>query len=309
MKIIFMGTPDFAVPPLAALIDNGFDIAAVVTQPDKPRGRGGNSSFSPVKRFAAERGIRVLQYEKIGAEGLGDLKGFAPDLMVTAAYGQILTREIIDIPKYGILNVHASLLPKYRGAAPIQQAVINGDAETGVTIMRTELQLDRGDILVQKRLQIAESDTAGDLFIKLAALGAEAVIEGVNALKNGTAVFLRQNDADAVYCKTIRKEDARISFEKTPVEIVNFIRGMNPFPTAFTKLDGETVKVFRAETIGDAGAAAHICGDIISADAKNGLIVAAKGGAVRLAEIQFPGGKRMSGADYLRGHGIKAARI
>ncbi|MDR2091339.1 MAG: methionyl-tRNA formyltransferase [Clostridiales bacterium] len=319
MKIVFMGTPEFALPSLKALIDCGYDISAVVTQPDKPRGRGGTFSFSPVKEFALSVGIRVLQYQKIRFEGVCDLKEIAPDLIVTAAYGQILTQEIIDVPRFGILNVHASLLPKYRGAAPIQWAVINGETVTGITIMKTALSLDSGGILLQKSLEIGADETAGELFSRLSVLGAEALIEGIKKIEDGTAVFYPQNEAFATYFKTIKKEDAKISFEKTPSEIVNFVRGMNPSPTAYTLIGGENVKIYRAEAIKTDGINSILnadeatlprkingykAGDIIRADVKNGLIAAAGGGAVRLSELQFPNGKRMKDTDYLRGHKI-----
>jgi methionyl-tRNA formyltransferase len=305
MKIVFMGTPDFAVPSLKALAGGGHEVTAVVTQPDRERGRGKNITFSPVKELAVSLGIRVLQYQKIRFEGVGDLRAIAPDLIVTAAYGQLLSQEIIDIPKFGILNVHASLLPKYRGAAPIQWAVINGEAVTGVTIMRTALSLDSGDILLQKSLEIEDGETAGELFSRLSLLGAEALTEGIEKIERGEAVFLRQDESLATYFKTIKKEDAEISFEKTPIEIVNFVRGMNPSPTAYTMIGGENVKIYRAEIFSESFSDANT-GDIIYADTEKGLVVAVKNGAVRLSELQFPNGKRMKDVDYLRGHKISS---
>ncbi|MDR1905529.1 MAG: methionyl-tRNA formyltransferase [Clostridiales bacterium] len=303
MKIVFMGTPEFAVPSLKILADNGYNIAAVVTQPDRPGGRGEKICFSPVKVFSISRNIRVLQYERIRTEGIDDIKNISPDLIVTAAYGQILPQELIDIPKYGIVNVHASLLPKYRGAAPIQWAVINGETETGVTIMKTRLALDSGEILLQKKIGIGEKETAGELFVRIAELGAEALLEGVKAIQDGTAVFYEQDEVAATYFSTIKKEDARISFEKSAKEIVNFVRGMSPNPGAFTYINGDRVKVFLAE-VEDIDVNDSKVGEIIVADAKRGLIIAVKGGAVRLREIQFPNGKRMTDTAYLTGHGL-----
>jgi methionyl-tRNA formyltransferase len=302
-----MGTPDFAVAPLRILLDSGRDVAAVVTQPDKPRGRGENVVFSPVKVFSIERGIRVLQFDRISAEGENALREIAPDLMITAAYGQILSQKIIDVPPFGIINVHASLLPKYRGAAPIQGAVINGEKITGVTIMKTERGLDSGDILLQKAIAINDGETAGELSCRLSKLGAEALLEAVKLIESGKAVYTKQNDEAATYFKTIKKEDARIDFSKSPVGIVDFVNGMNPSPTAFFDLNGQNVKVFKAALFEEAKGLSpdSADGQIVLADAKNGLVASCGGGrAVRLCEIQFPNGKKMKDTEYLRGHSI-----
>ncbi|MDR3263991.1 MAG: methionyl-tRNA formyltransferase [Clostridiales bacterium] len=303
MKIVFMGTPAFAVPSLEILIKNRYDIAAAVTQPDRPKGRGGALSASPVKEFAVKHGIQVLQFEKIGKEGAEILKKLAPDLVVTAAYGQLLTQELIDIPKYGIINVHASLLPKYRGAAPIQRAIINGEKITGVTIMKTELSLDSGDILLQKTTPIGADETSGELFERLSHIGAEALYSAVESIKNGTAVYTKQDSSAATYFKSIKKDDAAIDFNRKADEIVDFVRGMNPNPTAFTQINGSNVKVYKAAArYGDYSV--YNIGDIVFADKKNGLIIAVGHGAVRLEEIQFPNGKKMSDTAYLAGHSI-----
>jgi methionyl-tRNA formyltransferase len=299
MRIVFMGTPEFAVPSLKSLADAGHEIIAVVTQPDRPRGRGCELSPSPVKVFSIKANYRVLQYEKLRIEGVDDLKSLAPDLIVTAAYGQILSQEILDIPKFGVLNVHASLLPKYRGAAPIQWAVINGEKKSGVTIMKTAFSLDSGDILTVRETEISENETAGELFERLAVIGAVALIDGICLIESGKAVYTPQNHADATYYKTIKKEDARIDFTRTAKEIKDFVRGMNPSPTAFTEINGERVKVYLSEPFDQ-----KINGEKVGELIKEGGIIAVMAGdrPVRLKEIQFPNSKRMSDTEYLRGH-------
>ena len=300
MKIVFMGTSDFSVCCLKKLLDEKFDVVAVVTQPDKVRGRREAESFSPVKKLALERGVRVLQYEKVSREGMDDLRAIGPDVIVTAAFGQILSEELLRLPPMGVLNVHASLLPKYRGSAPIQWAIICGEKKTGVTIMKTAYKVDSGDMLLTKETDVLPTDTAGTMFDKLAEIGAEALTEALRQVENGTAKFTPQNEAEATHYPRFKKEDGEINFDKTASELDCFVRGVTPWPGAFSKLNGKTFKVFAVEKAEGKGEA----GEIIFADSKRGLVVACRGGAVRLKEIQPENGKRMSDSSFLLGHGL-----
>lgn len=302
-KIVFMGTPDFAVPSLNALIDNGYNVVAVVTQPDKPVGRKMILTPSPVKKVAQEKGIPVLQYAKIKNEGVEDLKRLAPDLVVTCAFGQILTQEIIDIPRLGIINVHASLLPKYRGSAPIQRAVINGDKETGVSIMKTELGIDTGDVLCVEKTPIYENETAGELFDRLSVIGATALIKGIKEIENGTDVWTPQDERLATHVKMIKKEDGVIEWNGTAEEIFNFVRGMNPWPCAYTGLNGQPLKIWKVEKSKDEYDA--LPGTVVLANAKEGIKVAVKGGSIKICELQTAGGKRIDARSFLAGNAIE----
>lgn len=314
MRLIFLGTPDFSVPSLKAIHASGHEVIAVVTQPDKPFGRSGKLSPSPVKQAAEELGVKVLQYEKLRRDGVGDLTALKPDIMVTCAFGQILSKEILDIAPHGVINVHASLLPKYRGAAPIQWAVINGDEQTGVTIMKTEEGVDTGDMILVEKTPIYPDETAGELFDRLSELGAKAVVRALDLIESGAACFKKQNEALATHVKMLKKEDGVIDFSLSAKQIVNFVRGMNPWPCAFTYLNGKVIKIFKAESVGGSvteGAQTEIvaqteqaCGTVFSADSKSGLIVKAGEGFVRLSVLQEEGGKRMSDCAFLLGHKI-----
>ena len=230
MKVIFMGTPDFAVNTLEKIIEAGHEVMLVVTQPDKPKGRGNTMQFPPVKECAVSHGLEVFQPVKIREDASVEyLKKFAPDIIIVAAFGQILPKSILDLPKYGCINVHASLLPKYRGAAPIQWAVINGDEITGVTIMRMDVGLDTGDIIAKKQVRIAEDETGGSLFDKLAAVGAELCVETMQMLENKTATFTPQDNEASTHTKMISKELGDIDWKKPAVEIERLIRGLNPW--------------------------------------------------------------------------------
>lgn len=305
MRIVFMGTPGFAVPSLKKLIDTGRNVVAVVTQPDKASGRGNKLTPPPVKELALKSGLPVLQYNKIRAEGVTDLKALAPDLVVTAAYGQILSQEILDIPKYGVINVHASLLPKYRGSAPIQWAVINGDEYAGVTIMKTALAVDSGDMLLQKKIKIGEKESAGELFDRLAELGADALIEAIGLIERGAAVYIPQNDAEATHCKMLTKEDGLLDFKKTAGELDCFVRGVTPWPSAYYILDGKKFKVQELSAAEGSGKA----GEVLTADVKHGLTVAVTDGAVEITVLQAEGGKAMPAGAYLLGHAIPVGAI
>lgn len=325
MRILFLGTPDFAVPSLEALAKTKHEIVGVVTQPDRVRGRNNKVTFSPVKESALKLGLKVYQYEKISREGIEDLREINADLMVTCAFGQILSREILALPKYGIINVHASLLPLFRGSSPIQWAILTGEKETGISIMRTAYEVDSGDVLLQKRTDIYEKETAGELFERLSLLGAEALIEGIELIDNGNAVYTPQDHSKKSYYPMLKKEDGIIDFSKTYFELDCFVRGMTPWPSAYTYLSGEIMKVFSVSLVDGADSENDsknngksdvltrngieksdnsVYGQVVNADTKRGLLVRVRDAIVSLDEIQLSGGKRMKATDYLRGHSI-----
>ena len=305
MRIVFMGTPDFAEESLRALLEAGENVAAVFTQPDKPRGRGMRESFSPVKALAAERGIPVYQpvtFKDGAATEL--LRTLAPELLVVVAYGRILPQAFLDVAKYGSINVHGSLLPKYRGAAPIQWAVLNGDKTTGVSVQYMAAAMDAGDVIAARETEIGEFETAGELFDRLKTLGAELLAETVRKIASGSVIRVPQNEADATYTKMLDKNMSPIDWNKSPREIVKHICGLNPWPVATTELGGVSFRVFGAEYTDTRTALAP--GKIISAG-KAGIEVACGGGrSLRITEVQAAGKKRMSAAAFLLGHPMKA---
>ena len=305
MRIVFMGTPDFAEESLRALLEAGEDVTAVFTQPDKPRGRGMRESFSPVKALAAERGIPVYQpvtFKDGAATEL--LRTLAPELLVVVAYGRILPQAFLDVAKYGSINVHGSLLPKYRGAAPIQWAVLNGDKTTGVSVQYMAAAMDAGDVIAARETEIGEFETAGELFDRLKTLGAELLAETVRKIASGSVIRVPQNEADATYTKMLDKNMSPIDWNKSPREIVKHICGLNPWPVATTELDGVSFRVFGAEYTDTRTTLAP--GKIISAG-KAGIEVACGGGrSLRITEVQAAGKKRMSAAAFLLGHPMKA---
>lgn len=307
MKVIFLGTPDFSVPTLKAIIKSHHQLLAVVTQPDKPSGRGERLSYSPVKQVALENNLKVLQYDKIRLQGVDDLKRLAPDIMVTCAFGQILSQEIIDIAPHGIINVHASLLPKYRGAAPIQWSILNGDKETGVTIMQTEAGIDTGDIIAVEKTIISPEETAGELFDRLSFIGAELLVRTLDDIEQGTATFTPQDHSSATHVKMLKKSDGILDFGNNCETLVNFVRGMNPWPCAFTFLNDKMLKVYKAEKVEDVDDSQYADGQIMFADSKNGLVVKCKNGALRLCVIQIEGKKRMKDTDFVIGQRINLA--
>ena len=302
MKIVFMGTPDFSAVVLEKL-NSVYPVAAVVTGLDKPVGRGYQLKPSPLKVKAEELGIPVLQYEKVSREGLEDIRALEPDIIVTAAFGQILSEAFLQIPKFAVLNVHASLLPKYRGSSPIQWAILNGEKETGITIMKTVKAVDAGDILLQRITEIGANETAGELFDRLAILGGEAIVDAIKLVENGEAKFVPQDDTAATHCGMIAKDDGKLSFDKSAEELDCFVRGMSPWPSAFMNYYDKKLKVFAIEKIG--GEVRHALGEVAFADGKNGLVVQASDGLVRLKDIQLEGAKRMSDVDFLRGRKIE----
>lgn len=297
MKVVFLGTPDFALLPLKAVCETkGVEVAAVICNKDKPVGRKQVLTAPPVKVIAESLGIPVFQYDKIRLEGVDDLKRLAPDLMITCAFGQILSQEILDIPKHGVINIHASLLPKYRGASPIHYAILNGEKTTGITIMKTDIGIDTGDILLQKSLQIGDNETCGELFERLSVLGAECIKDALSLIMQNSAVYTPQIESKATFTKIITKEQARIDWTKSADDIVNLVRAFNPAPVAFTTLNGEPFKIYSAEKCDITGNA----GEILFADKT--LIVGAGEKSVSLLKVCKAGGKPMQISDFLRGN-------
>lgn len=303
MRIVFMGTPEFAVPSLAALLDAGYDVVAAVTQPDRPSGRGNRLTACPVKALAVSRGVKVLQFERIRRqEGLDALRALGADLHVTAAFGQILSQKVLDIPRLGTVNVHASLLPGYRGPAPINWCIINGEAETGATTMLTDAGIDTGDMLLQARTPIGPDETAGELSLRLSRLGADLLIETLRRMQAGDLPRIRQDEAMATRHPMLDKQTGRIDWQRSAADIANLVRGTSPWPGAWTTLpDGGMLKIWRAIPVEEAGEA----GEALDADGKRGLVVACGQGALQVLELQAPGSRRMAAADYFRGHPVE----
>ena len=305
MKIIYAGAPAFSVMPLAALQDAGFEVAAVVTQPDKPTGRKAVLTPTPLKSFALSRDIPVLDFAKIH-DHIAKLKEIGADAMVTCAYGQILTQQVLDRFPAGVYNIHASLLPRWRGASPVQHAILAGDKETGVTVMRTDIGLDTGDILLQEKTGISLSDTAATLSERLSQMGAKLIVAALRAVQEGTAVFRRQPQEGATLCKKIRKEECLVDFSKPAEELSCLIRAMSPEPLAFSRLHGKLVNFYFAETAeGDAEGA---CGEVVRAD-KTGIYVKTGRGILKISELQQEGGKRLKAADFVNGRKISVGDV
>ena len=295
-----MGTPDFAVPSLQALIDAGHDVCAVYTQPDKPQGRKQILTAPPVKTLALEHDIPVFQPNTLKNEDeQARLRELAPEVIIVVAYGKLLPKAVLDIPPHGCINVHGSLLPRWRGAAPIQWAVIAGDEMAGVTTMQMAEGLDTGDMLLTYETKVGEKETAGELFDRLAQSGAELLIQTLVKLDEITP--RPQDDAQSCYAHMLDKQMAVIDWSKSAHEIDCLIRGLNPWPIALTTLSGERLKVFAAEKAAGNGEP----GTVLEADPKKGLTVACGEGALKLTEIQMVGGKRMKATDFLRGHAIE----
>ena len=297
MKIVFLGTPDFAVKPLEAILKSNHQVLAVVTQPDKPVGRKGVITPCDVKVYAQSMGVKTLAYNKIRLEGVEELKSLNPDIMVTCAYGQILSKEILEIAKHGVINIHASLLPKYRGSAPIQWSIINGDEKTGVTIMQTDVGVDTGDILKAVELEIGKTETAGELFDRLSVLGAQTIVSVLDDIENGNITKIKQDESLATHVGMLKKEDGLLDFNKSTKDIVNLIRGLNPWPIAYTTLNGKMLKIISALPCDKKGMA----GEVIDADIKNGLIIGTSDGSIIVNELQLEGSKKMPARDFLIG--------
>ncbi len=300
MRIIYMGTPDFAVNPLKALIMSSHEVAAVFTQPDKPQGRKQQLVMPPVKKLALEYGIPVYQPERIREpEYLALIKSMKPDVIVVAAFGQIVTKEILDAPRFGCINVHASLLPRYRGASPIQWSILNGDTQTGVTIMRMNEGIDTGDIILQRTIPIGEDDTADTLFDKLSALGGPLVLEVLDQLSSGTVSYQKQDEEQACYVKMIKKEMGLMDWSKPAVVLERQVRAFNPWPCAYTFLEGKQLKIWRSQVCAPPALKA-VPGQIFIKDRE--LAVMTGDGALKILELQLAGKKRMQGRDFLMGY-------
>ena len=303
-RVVFMGTPDFAVPSLNALHAGGFDIVGVFTQPDRPAGRGKKLTACPVKQRALELGLEVYQFEKIRTpEGVAQLRALAPDVVVTAAFGQILTREILDIPVHGTVNVHASLLPAYRGSAPINWCVINGEKEAGVTLMLTDIGIDTGDMLISRATPIGELETAGELTARLARLGGELLGEALPRYLEGKLTPVKQDESKATYLPMLNRDMSGIDWTLDAGAIANRVRGLNPWPCASTEMPGGTLKIYLARPVPDAADAEP--GTVTVSGPKSGLIVKCGEGSLEILEMQAPGGKRMPPKAYLAGRRIE----
>lgn len=303
MRIVFMGTPDFAVPSLERLIADGHDIAAVYTQPDKPKNRGMKLTPSPVKEVALAHQIPVVQPQKIREEGvLETLAAYQPELIVVVAYGKLLPKALIDLPPKGCINVHSSLLPKYRGAAPINWAVINGEAETGVTIMDIAEALDAGDIISQAATPIDPNESVETLHDRLAVMGAELLSRTVVSIADGTARRIPQEDSQSTYAPMLSRELSPIDWSRSAREIHNQIRGLTPWPATTMELSGSTFKVYAAEETGET--TGKPAGTLVGTDKRGICMACGDGKVLRVLELQAPGKKRMKAPDYLRGHPI-----
>ncbi len=304
MNIVFMGTPDFSVPVLESLVEAGHNIVAVVTQPDKPKGRGNVMQMPPVKERALELGIdNIYQPERVkeNAEFYMAMKALNPDAAVVVAFGQILPKEILDIPRYGCINVHASILPMYRGAAPIQWVIINGETETGVTTMYMDEGLDTGDILLKETVTIAEDETGGSLFDRLSRLGGPLALKTLEGLENGTITRVKQT-GDTCYSPILKKSTGKIDWNQSAVSIERLIRGLNPWPSAYSSLNDKTLKIWQAEVIdtefdGSIGEVVEVTNDSI--------VIKTGEGALAIKELQLEGKKRMETDAFLRGYHVE----
>lgn len=305
MRIVFMGTPEFAVPSLKALCENGYEVVGVFTQPDRPKGRGNKVVFSPVKEYAVSQGIPVFQPQRIRRDGVDDLRALAPDLCVTAAFGQILSQEVLDVPPLGNINVHASLLPRHRGSAPINWAILQGDREAGVTTMMMDKGIDTGDMLLRSATEILPGETAGELTQRLSLMGAELLLETLRALENGTLVRTPQDESAMTYDPMLDKQMGIVDWCMDATDVVNRIHGLNPWPGCSTAWQGGRLKLLRARVAGGEGQG----GEIITSDPKAGLIIACGSGAVEILQLQAPGGKPMNAKDYLRGHPMAVGTV
>ena len=308
MRVIFMGTPDFAVGTLEAIIEAGHEVVLVVTQPDKPKGRGNTVVFPPVKECALSHGIEVFQPQKIRLEeNVENLRKYNPEIIVVAAFGQLLPKSILDMPKYGCINVHGSLLPEYRGAAPMQRAIIDGKTVTGITTMYMAEGLDTGDMLLKAELPIEENDNFEDIHDKLGTLGASLILDTLDALTDGTAVRIPQDDSVSTYAAKITKEDCLLDFGKDARSIHNLIRGLSPIPLSFTHTpDGKLLKVLEARINEEISENTNV-GEVISLD--GGITVACGKGSVTLLRVLPEGKPRMNASDFIRGRKIAIGDI
>ncbi|MGI6697388.1 MAG: methionyl-tRNA formyltransferase [Clostridia bacterium] len=307
MKIVFMGTPDFALASLDKLIDGGYEIAAVVTQPDRPKGRGKKLTPPPVKERALEAGLRVLQPERVKDSGFIEaLKELSPDIIIVVAYGQILPEKIINLPAMGCINVHASLLPKYRGAAPINWCIINGESRTGVTTMYMDKGMDTGDILLQRETEIGENETAGELHDRLAALGADLLLETLEGLQRNEVERKAQDHSAATYAPQLDRETGRVDWNSDAKSIYNLIRGTNPWPGCYTVYKGERMKLWEAKVLEQKSRGT--AGKVLEAG-HGGMLVQAGSGTLLVTKIQMPSSRVMTVDEYLRGNSLETGYI
>ena len=311
MKIIFMGTPDFAEESLKAIYEAGHEIVGVVTNPDKPKGRGMKMIPSPVKEFAIEENLKIFQPEKVknNEEFINELKALQPDVICVVAYGKILPKEILDIPPYGCINVHASLLPQYRGAAPVQWAVLNGDKTTGVTTMYMDVGMDTGDMILKEEVQIGEDETTGELWDRLKTIGGKLLVETLKQIEKGTAPREKQGE-DFTVAPMLSKDMAKIDWNKSAKEIKNLVRGLNPIMGAYTFLNDKKIKFWKVKVAGEDEIYAENLGfltngTVIVSDPKDGIFIKCKKGILKVLEIQGENAKKMSIQDYLRGNPIQ----
>lgn len=321
MKIVYMGTPDFAVGALMALIEAGHQVAAVVTQPDKPKGRGKGVQMTPVKSCALRYDIPVFQPVKVRApEAVETLRGYGADVFVIAAFGQILSEELLTLPRYGCINIHASLLPKYRGSAPIQRVILEGEKETGVTIMQMDKGIDTGDMLLQSVVPIAEKETGDSLHDKLAQEGAKLIVEALRKLEAGELVPKKQNDEESCYAKMLEKSMGKIDWERSAVQIERLVRGLNSWPSAYTSFHGKTLKVWESDAVRGTAEPGEGQGAVletekaappgtVAAVEKDAFYVQTGDGLLKVTEVQLEGKKRMEVRAFLLGCPMKAGEV
>lgn len=310
MNVVFMGTPDFSVGTLEEIIKAGHTVSAVVTQPDKPKGRGGAVAMSPVKEVALKNGLTVLQPVKASnPEFVEELRGYNPDVIVVVAFGQLLPKAIIDMPKYGCINVHASLLPKYRGASPIQWAVIDDCEYSGVTTMQMNEGLDTGDILLVEKVKLDKKETAGSLFDKLSEVGAKLLVDTLKQKEAGTIKPVVQNDSEATYVKMINKSFGEIDFNLSAKRIECLIRGLNPWPSAYTHLNGKMLKIWDADVCEDEENSTDNAVGTVTKVNKISFVVKCGDGSLIINEVQLEGKKRMDAGSFLRGNGLEVGTV
>ncbi len=316
MRVLFMGTPDFAEESLKSLVEANYDVIGVVTNLDKPKGRGMKMVASPVKEYAEEKGLKIYQPEKVrkNVEFIEEIKNLNPDVICVVAYGKILPKEILEIPRLGCINVHGSLLPKYRGAAPIQWAVLNGDKTTGITTMYMDEGMDTGDIILKQEVEIGEDETTGELWDRLSKIGGELLVKTLKEIEKGTATREKQGD-DFTTAPMLSKEMAKIDWnKKTAQEIKNLVRGLNPIMGAYTFLNGKKIKFWKVDLAKEDEIMVENLdflgnGVVLLSDSKDGLYIKAKDGIIKVLEIQGENAKRMSIQDYLRGNKIEEFEV
>lgn len=302
MRIVFMGTPEFAVPSLDVLVKNNYDVVMVVTQPDRPKGRGHRVCFAPVKEYALKKGIPVMQPVKIGdTETVEKLRKLNPDLLITCAFGQFLNSAVLNIPKRGTVNVHGSLLPKYRGAAPIQWAIIHGEKKTGITTMMTVLKLDAGDILLQEEMEIDDEMTAGQLHDRMSILGAKVLLETVRKIEADTLSPVPQNECETCYAPRMTRDLGRVDWSITAEEIHNLVRGTNPWPGAFSFFQGERMRIWKTRVLDREKITGSLPGTVMDIN-REGFVVQTGRGQLLISEIQCDNAKRLTVDQYICGH-------